>query len=166
MIRRRRSAAVAARPSMPGDVVRLFFIPAVLSAILTNVKPSTRAGTSDTRQHVCRGPRYFGGVRGAFAAAGKDYVRQYGCGVTSFMTEAAQRRSARVLLDVPVAIWSESPDAETFREETFTVTVSAHGALIMLAAKVSVGQRAVIQKLTDSIEIRGRLAYVGMPHAG
>ena len=82
------------------------------------------------------------------------------------MTEAVQRRSARVLLDIPVAIWGESPDEQTFREETFTVTVSAHGALVMLASKVSVGQRVVLRKLTDGIEIRGRIAYVGMPHAG
>lgn len=86
--------------------------------------------------------------------------------VTPSMTEAGQRRSARVLLDVPVAIWAESPDEQTFREETFTVTVSAHGALVMLAAKASVGQRAVLRKLTDSIEIRERIAHVGMPHAG
>ena len=103
---------------------------------------------------------------GTIAPTGKDYVRQYGCGVTPFMAEAGQRRSARVLLDVPVAIWGESPDEQTFREETFTVTVSAHGALVMLAAKVSVGQRVVLRKLTDSIEIRGRIADVGMPHAG
>ena len=82
------------------------------------------------------------------------------------MTGAGERRSARVLLDVPVAIWGESPDKQAFREETFTVTVSAHGALVMLAAKVSVGQRVILRKLTDSIEIRGRIADVGMPHAG
>lgn len=86
--------------------------------------------------------------------------------VTPSMTEAVQRRSARVLLDVPVSIRGESPDEQAFREETFTVTVSAHGALLMLAAKASVGQRAVLRKLTDNIEIRGRIAYVGMPHAG
>jgi len=82
------------------------------------------------------------------------------------MTKAAQRRSGRVLLDVPVAIWGESSDQQAFREETFTVTVSAHGALVMLAAKVSVRQRVALRKLTDSIEIRGRICYVGMPHAG
>jgi hypothetical protein len=103
---------------------------------------------------------------GAIAPTGKDYVGQYGCGVTLFMTGAGERRSARVLLDIPVAIWGESADEQAFREETFTVTVSAHGALLMLAAKASVGQRAVLRKLTDSIEIRGRIAYVGMPHAG
>ncbi len=82
------------------------------------------------------------------------------------MTEAGHRRSARVLLDVPVVIWGESPDEQAFREETFTVTVSAHGALVMLAARVCVGQRVVLRKLTDTMEIRGKIAYTGMPYAG
>jgi hypothetical protein len=82
------------------------------------------------------------------------------------MAEGVERRSARVLLDVPLMIWGESPDQHTFREETFTVTVSAHGALVMLAAKVSLGQRVVLRKLTDAVELRGKIAYTGMPYAG
>jgi hypothetical protein len=69
-------------------------------------------------------------------------------------------------MDVPVVIWGVSPDAQAFREETFTVTVSAHGALVMLAAKVALGQRVVLRKLTDTIEIRGRVAYAGTDYAG
>jgi hypothetical protein len=69
-------------------------------------------------------------------------------------------------VDIPVVIRGESPEEQAFREETFTVTVSANGALVMLAAEVSLGQRVVLRKLTDSIEIPGRIAYVGMPHAG
>ncbi len=82
------------------------------------------------------------------------------------MAEGVDRRSARVLLDVPLLIWGESPDQHTFREETFTVTVSAHGALVMLAAKVSLGQRVMLRKLTDAVELGGKIAYTGMPYAG
>lgn len=82
------------------------------------------------------------------------------------MAGVGERRSARMLLDIPVAIWGELPNEQAFREETFTVTVSAHGALVMLAAKACVGQRATLRKLTDGIEVRGRIAYVGRPHAG
>ena len=110
--------------------------------------------------------RYFGGIGRAIARTGKHYLRHYGRGVTPFMTVPGQRRSARVLLDVPVVIRGESPEERGFREETFTVTVSANGALVMLAAEVSLGQRVMLRKLTDSIEIQGRIAYVGMPHAG
>ena len=84
----------------------------------------------------------------------------------SFMTTIGERRSARLLLDVPLMIWGESSEQQAFREETFTVTVSAHGALVMLAAKVVLGQRVVLRKLTDTIEIRGKIAYAGMPYAG
>jgi hypothetical protein len=84
----------------------------------------------------------------------------------SFMTTTGERRSARVLLDVPLVIWGESPEQQAFREETFTITVSAHGALVMLATKVSPGQRVTLRKLADTIEIRGKIAYAGMPYAG
>ena len=58
------------------------------------------------------------------------------------VAQAGQRRSARVLMDVPVVIRGESADQSPFREETFTVTVSAHGALVMLAANVASGKRS------------------------
>lgn len=82
------------------------------------------------------------------------------------MTMTGERRSARVLLDVPLLIWGDSPDQPAFREETFTVTVSAHGALVMLTTRVSVGQRVVLRKLTDTVEIGGKIAYTGRPYAG
>src|SRR6185437_5475248 len=84
----------------------------------------------------------------------------------SFMTTIGERRSALLLLDVPLMIWGESSEQQAFREETFTVTVSAHGAFVMLAAKVVLGQRVVLRKLTDTVEIRGKIAYAGMPYAG
>lgn len=86
--------------------------------------------------------------------------------VGSFMAMTGERRSARVLLDVPLLIWGESSDQPAFREETFTVTVSAHGALVMLATRVSVGQRVVLRKLTDSVEVGGKITFKGMPYAG
>ena len=52
------------------------------------------------------------------------------------MAELGQRRSERVLLDVPVVVCGESVDQLAFEEETFTVTVNAHGALLMLASPV------------------------------
>ena len=82
------------------------------------------------------------------------------------MAQTAQRRSERVLLDVPVIVSGESPDHRSFHEETFTVTVSAHGALMMLAAKVRLGQKLIVQNATSHDEREGRVAYLGSPHAG
>ena len=82
------------------------------------------------------------------------------------MTATGQRRSQRVLLDVPLVVCGESTGQGAFREETFTVTVSAHGALVMLATKVALGQSVVLRKLTDTAERKGTVAYVGTPYAG
>jgi hypothetical protein len=76
------------------------------------------------------------------------------------------RRSERVLIDVPLMISGKSADHETFREETFTVTVSAHGALVMLAAKVAVGQRLLLMNPANWDEREGRVAYMSKVHGG
>jgi hypothetical protein len=82
------------------------------------------------------------------------------------MAELGQRRSERVLLDVPVLVCGESPDRSAFEEETFTVTVNAHGALLMLAAKVGIGQQIRLINQASHEERLARVAYKGGDHAG
>ncbi len=82
------------------------------------------------------------------------------------MAQAAQRRSERVLMDVPVVIRGESAERRTFREETFTVTISAHGALVMLEASVSLGQKLLVVNSKNHEEREGRVAFKGPAHAG
>jgi hypothetical protein len=48
--------------------------------------------------------------------------------------ESNRRRSQRVMLSVAITVWSDGPDA--FEEETKTLIVNAHGALIALGAKI------------------------------
>ena len=69
-------------------------------------------------------------------------------------------------MDVPVVICGQSHDRQPFREETFTVTVSAHGALVMLAANVALGQKIVMINPSSNDEREGRIAYRGPIHAG
>lgn len=69
-------------------------------------------------------------------------------------------------MDVPVIVSGESPDHRAFHEETFTVTVSAHGALMMLATKVRLGQKLVVENPANEDKREGRVAYLGTPHAG
>ena len=45
------------------------------------------------------------------------------------MATFGKRRSERVLLDVPLFIEGKAEGTQDFKEETFTLTVSAHGAL-------------------------------------
>lgn len=82
------------------------------------------------------------------------------------MAQTGIRRSERVLLDVPVVIRADSADQHQFREETFTVIVSAHGALLMLEAKVALGQKVVVMNPKNWDEREVKVAYVGPDRAG
>ena len=82
------------------------------------------------------------------------------------MVNAVERRSERLLLDVPVVLLGESVDHRPFRETTFTVTVSAHGALLMLETKVALGQKVTLANPENWDEQVARVAYVGGDHAG
>ena len=82
------------------------------------------------------------------------------------MEQVEQRRSERVLFDAEVVIRGESANHKLFQEETFTVAVSAHGALVLLAAKVDLGQKLVVLNPKNWDEREGRVAYTGPAHAG
>jgi len=82
------------------------------------------------------------------------------------VTLVGERRSERVLIDVPVVIRGETADHRAFEEETFTVTVSAHGALVMLATQVTLGQTLLLLNPKNWDEREGRVAYRGPDHAG
>ncbi|HTP43269.1 MAG TPA: PilZ domain-containing protein [Candidatus Acidoferrum sp.] len=77
-----------------------------------------------------------------------------------------KRRSERVLLDVPVFIEGQEEGAREFKEETFTLTVSAHGALVVLAAKVALGQTLRLTNLKSKDQHDAMVAFLGPPYAG
>jgi hypothetical protein len=77
-----------------------------------------------------------------------------------------RRRSQRVLMDVPLVVRGETTDKRPFQEETFTIVVSAYGALVVLAAKVELGQRLVLVNLSTRDEQDCRVAFLGPPYAG
>jgi hypothetical protein len=74
--------------------------------------------------------------------------------------ETNRRRSQRVILNVPVTVFGESPKGE-FTEETKTLVVNAHGALIHLAAKVSQGQQLGVKSATNPEKQVCKVVYVG-----
>jgi hypothetical protein len=82
------------------------------------------------------------------------------------MNGAEQRRSERILIDVPVVVKGNGAGESPFLEETFTVTISPYGALVMLAAAVSLGQRIVVRNSLNQREQEARVAYKGTAHAG
>lgn len=73
--------------------------------------------------------------------------------------EMTRRRSHRVLLHVPITVSCEEPKAE-FSEQTSTLVVNAHGALITLEAKVNQNQKLFVSS-GSSDRRQCRIVYVG-----
>ena len=85
------------------------------------------------------------------------------------MPPAAQperRRSPRRLLDVALVVRGESAEKQPFREETFIISVSAHGALVLLATRVALGQTLILVKPETQQEQEGRVSRLGSPYGG
>jgi hypothetical protein len=77
-----------------------------------------------------------------------------------------RRRSGRWLRDVALIVRGKSKEGHPFQEETFTISVSAHGALLLLAANVAVGQTLLLVNPQTRDEREGHVARFGSPYGG
>jgi diguanylate cyclase (GGDEF)-like protein len=77
-----------------------------------------------------------------------------------------RRRSEHIHMDVTVVVRGESTDGLPFQEETFTISVSDHGALLMLATKVTLGQTIFVRNPLTNNEKPARVASFGLPYGG
>jgi PilZ domain len=80
--------------------------------------------------------------------------------------DPGRRRSMRVLLSVPIHVTGKSREGAEFDEETRTLVVNAHGALISLGAKVAAGQQIVVSNRSTNKSLDCRVVYLGNPSAG
>ena len=80
--------------------------------------------------------------------------------------DTGRRRSMRVLLSVPIHVSGKTKTNQDFDEETRTLVVNAHGALISLAAKVLAGQEVTLSNSSTRSSIGCRIVYVGNPTSG
>lgn len=81
--------------------------------------------------------------------------------------EVSRRRSQRVFLSVRVIVRSENaPQNATFEEETQTMVVNVHGALILLAAKVIKGQKLRMTNRATKAEQLCQVASLGPKSEG
>lgn len=80
--------------------------------------------------------------------------------------DPGRRRSMRVLLSVPIFVTGKDKDSTKFQEETRTLVVNAHGALISLGAKVVAGQQITLNNQATKKSLNCRVVYVGNPAAG
>jgi hypothetical protein len=74
---------------------------------------------------------------------------------------ATRRKSQRVLLRVPVQIRSAQGVAPAFEEETHTLQVSAHGALVAASKPLTKGQKFLLKNLHSSAVQECVVAYTG-----
>lgn len=82
------------------------------------------------------------------------------------MLDTGRRRSMRVLLSVPIHVSGKTKTNQDFDEETRTLVVNAHGALISLAAKVVAGQDVTLSNSSTQSSIGCRIVYLGNPTSG
>ena len=66
----------------------------------------------------------------------------------------------RVLLSVPIQVDGKDKEEKDFTEETRTLVVNAHGALISLAMKVRPGQKLVLRNWANPREQDCRVVHV------
>jgi diguanylate cyclase (GGDEF)-like protein len=79
---------------------------------------------------------------------------------------AERRRSERLLLDVPLVVCGESKESKPFQENTFTISVSAHGTLLVLATNVALGQTLFLSNPQTQGQVEGRVVRFGSPYGG
>jgi hypothetical protein len=70
------------------------------------------------------------------------------------------RKSARVSINVPVQVRSLQPDGDELEEATQIVTLSKHGACVLLRSRMDVGAKLLV-KIPDGREFRSSVVWVG-----
>jgi hypothetical protein len=77
---------------------------------------------------------------------------------------ADARRSQRVLLRIPIQVKGFPEDGIPIAEDTTTVEVNAHGALIVLAMRVRAGQKVVLRNWGTAKDQDCRVVHIKEIH--
>jgi hypothetical protein len=80
---------------------------------------------------------------------------------TQFKRWANVRRSERVLLRVPVLVRARAENDGSLSEQSHTLVVNAHGALIALTVEVQPGQELVLKNRVTGEQQECRVVHVG-----
>jgi hypothetical protein len=81
--------------------------------------------------------------------------RRYAVSITSehFRMDLNRRRSQRILISAPIRVSGTNAAGAIFVENTSTVVVNSHGALILLKEKVWIGQALTMRRVASEEEI-------------
>jgi len=77
-----------------------------------------------------------------------------------------RRRSQRVLMQVPVRIHGKDSQGNSFDEETETLAINAHGALILVNARLTSGGKVMMQHKRTQEEQECHVVFLGPVRAG
>jgi len=77
-----------------------------------------------------------------------------------------RRRSQRVLMQVPIRICGNDAQGKKFEEETATLAINAHGALVMMQARLTSGSKVQLQHNLTKEEQECHVAFLGPVRAG
>jgi hypothetical protein len=70
------------------------------------------------------------------------------------------RRSQRLYVQIRVRVRGHLQDKTPFAEETVTLVVSAHGALVRLDAETQMGQTVVLEILSTNETHEGKVVFI------
>ncbi|HEY2548091.1 MAG TPA: PilZ domain-containing protein [Candidatus Acidoferrum sp.] len=79
---------------------------------------------------------------------------------------SVRRRSQRVLMQVPVRIHGKDSQGNAFDEETETLAINAHGALILVNARLTSGCVVMMQHKRTQEEQECHVVFLGPVRAG
>ncbi len=74
---------------------------------------------------------------------------------------AGRRRSQRVLVQVAVTVTGTDGQKGKFEEETETLAINAHGALVLLSAPLSTGQKVTLKHKKTMEEQECAVVFLG-----
>jgi hypothetical protein len=78
----------------------------------------------------------------------------------------ARRRSQRVLMQVAVRLRGTDAQGKTFEQETETLAINAHGALVLLESRVVSGSKILMQHKKTQEEQECQVVFLGPVRSG
>lgn len=85
---------------------------------------------------------------------------------TTTLNTGARRRSQRVLMQVAVRIRGSDAQGKPIEEETDTLAINAHGALVLLESRLTSGSKVKLQHKKTMEEHECHVAFLGPVRLG
>jgi hypothetical protein len=87
-------------------------------------------------------------------------------GPTSSANPTVRRRSQRVLMQVAIRVKGVDAQGKAFEEDSETLAINAHGALILLQARVTSGSKVVMRHKRTEEEQECHVVFLGPVRSG